>query len=94
MLMEYPEYTIEEINVLKPTILLEIGDVVYYAINVALEPQIYYWDYQKNKFRHVIYIFAKLEDYCQDMLLQELAEYRQIELENADNAFVDEDFII
>lgn len=94
MLVEYPEYSTEEFNILNPTVLLEIGDVVYYAINVALEPQIYYWDYQKNKFRHVIYIFAKLEDYCQNMLLQELAEYKQVELEAEDNStFGQEDFI-
>jgi hypothetical protein len=94
MMTEYPEYTAEEFDVLSPTILIELGDVVYYAINVVLEPEVYYWDYRQNKFKHIIYIFATLDPAYQNILLQELAEYRQIELENADNAFNDEDFII
>lgn len=42
MMTEYPEYTAEEFDVLSPTILIELGDVVYYAINVVLEPEVYY----------------------------------------------------
>lgn len=94
MLVEYPEYSTEEFNILKPTILIELGDVVYYAINVALETEVYYWDYEQSKFRHIIYIFATLDVVYQNILLQELAEYRQVELENADDTFSDEDFII
>lgn len=94
MLIEYPEYTAEEFNVLNPTVLIELGDIVYYAVNVALEPEIYYWDYTCNKFRHVIYIFATLDIVYQDMLLEEFAEYRQVEQENMDKSSTEEDFII
>lgn len=85
MMTEYPEYTVEEFDVLSPTILIELGDVVYYAINVVLEPEVYYWDYRQNKFKHIIYIFATLEDFWQDILLQELEEYQQVKLEAEDN---------
>lgn len=91
MLCEYPEFTEEEFFNLEPTTLIEIKDTVYFAVEL-LEPQIYYWDCNKNKYVHVIYKFATviykfatLEDFWQDILLQELEEYQQVKLEAEDN---------
>lgn len=84
MLCEYPEFAEEEFFNLEPTTLIEIKDTVYFAVEL-LEPQIYYWDCNKNKYVHVIYKFAELEDFWQDILLQELEEYQQIKLEAEDN---------
>lgn len=84
LLCEYPEFTEEEFFNLEPTTLIEIKNTVYFAVEL-LEPQIYYWDCNKNKYVHVIYKFAKLEDFWQDILLQELEEYQQIKLEAEDN---------
>ena len=58
MLYEYPEFTEEEFFNLEPTTLIGIKDTVYFAVEL-LEPQIYYWDCNKNKYVHVIYKFAK-----------------------------------
>lgn len=69
---------------LEPTTLLEIQDTVYFAVEL-LEPQIYYWDCNKNKYVHVIYKFAMLEDFWQNILLQELEEFEQVKLEAEDN---------
>jgi hypothetical protein len=84
LLYEYPEFTEEEFFNLEPTTLLEIEDTVYFAVEL-LEPQIYYWDCNKNKYVHVIYKFAMLEDFWQDILLQELEEFEQVKLEAEDN---------
>lgn len=85
MLCEYPEFTEEEFFNLEPTTLIEIKDTVYFAVELLLEPQIYYWDCNKNKYVHVIYKFATLEDFWQDILLQELEEFEQVKLEAEDN---------
>lgn len=84
MLYEYPEFAEEEFFSLEPTTLIEIKDTVYFAVEL-LEPQIYYWDCNKNKYVHVIYKFATLEDFWQDILLQELEEFEQVRLEAEDN---------
>lgn len=84
MLCEYPEFAEEEFFNLEPTTLIEIKDTVYFAVEL-LEPQIYYWDCNKNKYVHVIYKFATLEDFWQDILLQELEEFEQVKLEAEDN---------
>ena len=67
MLYEYPEFTETEFFNLEPTTLLEIQDTVYFAVEL-LEPQIYYWDCNKNKYVHVIYKFAMLDCYARRFL--------------------------